>query len=446
MTTYINLKDFFDLLSIPSIGADPNYNAATLKCAEWIRTYLEKIGFQVELWEGFGHPTLFAKADVDPAKKTLLIYNHYDVQPVDPIEQWENPPFEPVLKDGNIYARGAQDNKGQLFYVLSALKFIKERDGKFPLNIKLCIEGEEEFGSASLQKALKVKKGALKSDYLAIVDLGIPAKDTPALTLGTRGMVTMEMEVCGSKFDLHSGCHGGVAYNPLHALIKILNSVRNEKGEITIDGFYDDVEPFSKEATKEISLQFDPKQYESNFGALATGGEQKFSPAERLYLRPTLEINGICGGYAGPGHKSVIPAKASAKISCRLVPHQNPQNIAHLVKDFLEKKAPPGIQVHVKIFPGGGEAARISSSSEAVLAFSQAFAEVYGKNCGYILEGATISIIPELIQASGAQTVLLGLGLTTDQIHAPNEHFSLDRLEKGAKIMVRGIELLGEKT
>lgn len=436
----INLDDYFQLLAIPSISSEPKYKTDVRLCAEWVQKYLKDIGFQTELWETEGHPLVYASSGINPEKPTLLIYNHYDVQPVDPLELWKTAPFEPTQKGDQIYARGAQDNKGQLFYVLSALRHFK---GKFPLNIKLCIEGEEECGSMSLNNIVNQKKEALKADYLAIVDLGIPSSNTPAVTLGTRGMVTFAIEIEGSHVDLHSGCHGGVAYNPIHALVKLLGEVRDSEGKITIPGFYDGVELLSKDELAKIDFLFDENQYEKDFGIRATGGEIDFKPIERLWLRPTFEINGIWGGYTGEGFKTVIPAKAFAKFSCRLVPNQNPEKLGKLVKEHFERKAPPGTVVRVNILGEGGEAARSNPSSKAVQAFAKAYQEVFQKPCQFILEGASIPIIPKLAQASGAEPVLIGLGLPTDCIHAPNEHFGIDRLEKGAKIMIRAIEILG---
>jgi acetylornithine deacetylase/succinyl-diaminopimelate desuccinylase-like protein len=438
----LKLDEFIEFLSIPSISSEPDYKEDVRRAANWVRNRLEKLGFKVEFWEKADrHPIVFATTAIDPKKPTLLIYNHYDVQPVDPLDLWESPPFEPKIKDGQVYARGAQDNKGQCFYVLEGLRLLKERDGSFPINIKLCIEGEEEFGSTHLQEVVKEKKRALQADYVAIVDLGIPSIDTPAVTLGTRGIITFNMTAEGSKVDLHSGCHGGLVYNPIHALVKLLASARDSKGKITIPGFYDDVETMTPQEREHFSFDFNHKQYEEDFAAQATGGETTYQPLERLWLRPTFEINGIWGGYTGDGFKTVIPAKAQAKFSCRLVPHQKPEKIGQLVKEYFEKNAPSGIRIHVD-YHGGGEAARANPNSKAVKAFAKAYSEVFGKPCQFILEGATIPIIPELVQASGAEPVLIGLGLTTDLIHAPNEHFGIDRLEKGAKIIMRAIELL----
>lgn len=439
----INLQDFMEFLAIPSISSEEAYAKETEKCAHWVQNRLEKLGFKTELWKTEKHPIVFAEKIVDKNKPTLLIYNHYDVQPVDPLELWENPPFEPKVKDGKVFARGAQDNKGQCFYVLEALRHLTESGKPLPINIKLCIEGEEECGSDSLHKIIASKKEALQADYVVIVDLGIPGPAIPAVTLGTRGLITFDLVVHGSKGDLHSGSHGGLAYNPIFALVKILSEVKDASGKITIPGFYDDVEVFSEVDREKIAFDFKESEYKNNFGILPTGGETDLAPLERNWLRPTFEINGISGGYTGDGIKTVIPAKAFAKVSCRLVPGQSPAKIGTMIKDYFEKKAPPGIQVKVHLLGEGGEAARSNPSSKGVKAFADAYSEVFGTPCKYILEGASIPIIPKLAKYSGGEPILVGLGLATDNIHAPNEHFSLDRLEKGAQMIIKAIERLG---
>lgn len=438
------LEEFYTFLRFPSISSEPDYQQALTDCSSWIIKTLENIGFKAETWPTKGHPVIFAEnLTAGPDKPTLLIYNHYDVQPADPLAEWQSPPFEPALRDGEIYARGAQDNKGQCFYVLQALRMLIEETGALPLNIKLCIEGEEETGSAGLASLLPMKKERLKADYLAIVDLGLRKASIPALTLGIRGILTMDVEVQGSRIDLHSGSHGGIVPNPIHALVGLLAGLRDEKGRITIPGFYSGVKEMSQEERSSVSFHFNADEYFQQTGASPTGGEKEYSVLERAWMRPSLEINGIGGGYTGKGFKTVIPAKAHAKISCRLVPGQNPAEIGELIKLHLQNHAPAGVKVTVHLHPGQGKAVRISPHSAVVKGFAQAFEEVFAAPCEFIYEGASIPIVPELAQACGGETILLGLGLTTDQIHAPNEHFGLDRLEKGMMIMVRAFQLLG---
>lgn len=437
------LDNFFTFLKFESISSESEYKEKVHQCAEWLKDYIGEIGFTTELWETTGHPIIFAShLDAGPEKPTLLIYNHYDVQPVDPLELWESPPFEPTTREGEVFARGAQDNKGQCFYVLQALKLLLKKDGTLPINIKLCIEGEEETGSAGLSEILKHKEEELKADYLAIVDLGIRKPNHPAITLGVRGIVTMDVEVKGSHTDLHSGSHGGIVYNPIHALVEILNNLRDDNGTVTVPGFYDDVLPLTSEERDQLNLDFDKKEYQKMFGAAASGGENKFDPLERAWTRPTLEVNGISGGYTGGGFKTVIPAEAHAKVSCRLVPNQDPHKIGRMVADYIMSLAPEGIEVEVTVHPGVGSAVRSEVSSPIVQAFSKAYQEVFNGKTEYIFEGGSIPIINELSQASHSSVVLVGLGLPSDQMHAPNEHFGVDRIEQGSLIIARAIEIL----
>lgn len=437
------LRDFFTFLRFESVSTEEEYTPRLLACAEWLKKYIESLGFSTELWETSGHPVIYAKnLDAGPDKPTLLIYNHYDVQPVDPLELWDSSPFEPTIRDGEIYARGAQDNKGQCFYVLQGIKLLLERDGRLPINIKLCIEGEEESGSEGLSQILKHKKKELAADYLAVVDLGIPSMETPALSLGIRGIVTFDLEVEGSNGDLHSGQHGGIVYNPLHALVEILAALRDTEGRITIPGFYDHVQPLNAEEKKEVRFDFNPEEYRNMFGTEATGGEKGFTPYERAGIRPTLEVNGVQGGYCGKGFKTVIPAKASAKLSCRLVPDQDPERISALVCNYIKNLTPKGVRVTIKTRPGSGEAVRAESSSPLIRAFAKAYEAVLGHPVNYLFQGGSIPIAQELAEAAGASIALVGLGLPDDAIHAPNEHFGVDRLKKGALTLAETIAFL----
>ena len=441
------LKEYFTFLKFESVSTDPKYKDQVLACADWLTKYIQDIGFKTERWQTSGHPVIFASnLDAGPDKPTLLIYNHYDVQPVDPLNEWTTPPFEPTLRNGEVYARGAQDNKGQCFYVLQALKVLMKNEKKFPINIKLCMEGEEESGSQGLSMVLKdpKKQEKLKADYLAIVDMYIPEATTPAVTLGVRGLVTMEVRVQGSKTDLHSGSHGGIVVNPLHALVEMLSKVRDANGKITIPGFYDDVEEMDPKDKARVDFQFDQPKYEEMFEAKPLGGEKEITPWERAWNRPTLEINGIAGGYGGAGFKTVIPAKALAKVSCRLVPKQDPEKMGKLVADYFKKNAPAGVKVEVEIYPGKGKAIRANPNSAVVKAFEKAYEELFKKSCKIIFDGGSIPIITQLAEASDSEVILMGMGLPDDQIHAPNEHFGVDRLEKGFIVMYRAIQILGQ--
>lgn len=438
------LQDYFTFLRFPSVSTESTHKPQVLACADWLATYLKKMGLEVQKWETSGHPTIFASyMKAGPDKPTLLLYNHYDVQPVDPVAEWKSPPFEPTIRNGEVYARGAQDNKGQCFYTIQAVKLMLEQEGTLPVNLKWIIEGEEEAGSAGLDGILNERRKELQADYLAIIDVGLRGPDKPSVTLGVRGLFTMDVEVQGSNTDLHSGCHGGLVYNPIHALVELLSSLRDKEGKIAVPGFYNDLVELTEKEKKQISWEFDETAYEKMFDSKITGGEKAYTPQERNWIRPTLEINGIFGGYTGTGFKTVIPAKAHAKISCRLVPNQDPQKIGRLVAQFLESRAPEGTKVCVKVH-GGGISVQANPSSKIVKAFSKAFQEVFSKPCECIYEGASIPIVAKLASISKSELILVGLGLADDQIHAPNEHFGVDRMEKGFLVISRMLHLLAQ--
>lgn len=433
------LNDYLKFLSFPSISSDLNHVADVKACCNWLSEWLRRKGFDVEVWETEGHPAIFATClKAGEEKPTLLLYGHYDVQPVDPLEEWASPPFTPTLNGETIVARGAQDNKGQCFYTVSALAALLKENGSLPINIKLLVEGEEEIGSPSLPAWLEKKKKALQADYVAVVDVGMKDAKTPAVTLGARGILTMDIHVRGTEGDLHSGSHGGLAYNPIHALIQILDAARDKKsGKILIPGFYDDIRPLTPSERSQVDLSAREE---------APGGEKEFPPAERVGLRPTFEVNGILGGYTGSGFKTVIPAKASAKASCRLVPDQDPQKVGAAVKAFLEAKAPEGVTVKVDLHPGTGRAVRAHADSKIAQAFKQAYRELFDVEPAFLLEGGSIPITTKLAEASGGEPVFVGLGLADDRIHAPNERFSLDRFRNGFLSIARTLEILDGQT
>lgn len=438
------LGDYFAFLRFKSISADPACAGEVRGCAEWLAERFRKMGLLVEKWEG-GAPVLLATTPFDPKKKTLLIYHHYDVQPVDPLHLWDSPPFEPTLREGTIFARGASDNKGQCTYTLFAIQTLLEKYPDFPVNLKLLIEGEEECGSSSLSTLLQKKKQKLQADHILIVDAHIEKKNRPAISLGARGIVTMTMTLKGSKFDLHSGNCGGIVYNPLRALSEMVAKTHDTTGRVTIPHFYDQVTPLSSEEKKLYNFSFDHEDFIKNFEARATGGEEGYSPLEAAWIRPTLEINGMRGGYSGPGFKTVIPAQAEAKISARLVPDQDPDTIARNIKSYFESEAPPGIHCEIVVHSGKGKGFRTSAQSTLAQSFSRSYSEVFGSPCEQILLGGSIPISAALQEVAGGDILLIGVALPEDQIHSPNEHFSLDRLELGFLTVTRGIELLAEE-
>jgi acetylornithine deacetylase/succinyl-diaminopimelate desuccinylase-like protein len=424
-------NDFLSFLRFKSISTDPSYSQDIRATAQWLSNLLEKWGFDVEIWETSNHPCIFAshlKAGADAP--TVLFYNHYDVQPVDPLHLWKSDPFEPVIIGDNVFARGASDNKGQCFYTINALRAVLELAKKSKVNIKLLIEGEEEVGSKGTEELLPKKKEALKADYAFVVDGGIPSETTPAVTLGMRGLVALEVEFVTAAIDLHSGIHGGLAFNANHALVQTLSKLWDKSGKIAVPGFYDGIEPFTEEEKKYIALLFDKEAYQKEFGVKAFANEPGFTLPQSAYIRPTLDINGISGGYGGEGFKTVIPARASAKISCRIVPNQDPDDVAQKVKKYILDNVPEGVEAKITIFQGG-PAFRTSYEDPIVKIAKVAYEEVFGVPCCIHLCGASVPIVPALARVSEAQTLLFGVALDKDNFHAPNEHFGLKRLKQG---------------
>lgn len=440
------LEEYFEFLRFKSISAEPESRSQVIACSEWLAAYLRDMGLQVSLWPtNGGYPSIFAEwngAGTD--KPTVLIYGHYDVQPVDPIELWESLPFEPNIRCGNVYARGATDNKGQIFYAIQAVKSYLQNQKTLPVNLKFVIDGEEEIGSPGLSRILEEHSVELKADHLLIVDVGIPDINIPSVTLGVRGIVAMTVEMIGSRTDLHSGAFGGIAYNPNHAMIEVLGKLRLADGKVAVPGFYDDVLEVSKEERERMCESVSPDEFFEKYGVYPSGGESCYTPYESNWLRPTLEINGICGGYFGPGSKTVIPAKAVGKISCRLVPNQRPDVIAERVKSFILSNVPKGISCDVTVHAGVGVAARSNPNCKTIECCARAFSEVFNVKAKFILEGASIPIAARLSEISGAELALIGVGLDSDLIHAPNEHFDLNRMRLGFAVISRIIAIFGE--
>jgi acetylornithine deacetylase/succinyl-diaminopimelate desuccinylase-like protein len=435
--------DYFDFLRFRSISADPSCRAEVERCAQWVAAYLDRSGVPSELlrMEG-GHPVVFGKRD-GGRKPTLLIYGHYDVQPVDPLELWESDPFLPEERDGKVFARGAVDDKGQIFYAMAAVRALQESGIELPVNLLFCIEGEEESGSKALSQLLTRDPSRWKSDYLLVVDYDMLDEHTPAITLGSRGIVTMEVRLTGSHSDLHSGVLGGIAYNPNRALVELLADMWDRTGRVQVPGFYDQIEEIEPSALSPFSYRWTEEAIAQEFGIRALGGEAGRSLIEKNWLRPTLEINGLSGGYAGSGFKTVIPKEAIAKLSCRLVPGQHPEAIARQIERFCQTRAPQGMRVSVSI-DHGGKPYRGNPHSPLAQAAKKAYEDVMGASCQMVLSGASVPIVADVVEAAGgAEVVGMGYGLPTDAIHAPNEHFSFSRLEKGLLTVARLVHELG---
>lgn len=425
------LKDYFTFLSFPSISTDPQFEQDSRRAAEWLCNYLSSIGLESTLWETPGLPVVFGthlKAGKD--RPTLLIYHHYDVQPVDPVNLWKSDPFKPVIRDNQVFARGAADNKGQCFYSLTAIKAFIELATEINFNLKVFIEGEEESGGRGTAAILKQKEGELKADHLLVVDFDIPNRSTPGITLGMRGLAALDVECSNSSIDLHSGSHGGIALNPIRALSSLLGSMWDKKGRVQIPGFYDDLSPLPKEQLALADMSFDQEHYVKSFGVKAFSNEEGYSLKESNWLRPTLEINGLSGGYTGVGFKTVIPAKAYAKISCRLVPNQDPEKINKAITEYLVSTAPKGIGIKVTLHHGAASF-RSNFDSFIVKTSVLAYEEIFGKPVKYLFCGASVPIVVDLARASGAEVAMIGVGIAEDDIHAPNERFGLDRFELG---------------
>lgn len=426
------VEDLLAFLRFPSVSAEAEHKRDVVSCSEWLAQYLRESGLTVQVWPTVGHPVVFAEwLGAGPSRPTLLFYGHYDVQPAEPLELWKSNPFEPVIRAGEIFGRGAQDNKGQIFFVVSALRSLLKSSGTLPVNVKLCIEGEEEMGSKSLSSIAPEKKSELRADHLLVVDVGLQEKNQPSVSLGVRGILTMTARFTEAKTDMHSGTNGGIVYNPNRAAAEVLAALWDHDGRVTIPGFYDDVQELSPDERKLVCFDFDAKRFEQIFGASPVGGEQQFSPLERAWIRPTLEINGIHGGYAGEGFKTVIPAETVVKLSCRLVPDQDGAKLLEQIRQHLRTLCPSGVRVSVEATGGWGRPVRTSPGSEIVKISSAAFSAVLGGECKFIMDGGSIPVVSELAAVSGTDVVLMGYGLPDDQIHAPNEHFGLDRFRQG---------------
>lgn len=435
-------EDYFHFLRFPSISADPAYHTACNDCARWLVDYIKKGGMAAEEISTSSLPLVYAEdLSAGSGKPTVLIYGHYDVQPVDPLELWKSPPFEPTERDGIIYARGAVDDKGQIFYAVCAALCWKDLGRALPVNLKFCIEGEEEYHSEGLSRMLPKLKNKMMADYLLVVDFDQFDRDMPAISLGARGFVALELTLTGSNTDLHSGLYGGIAYNPNRALVELLSKLWDCDGRVQVPGFYDGVAEPTAEEIKGHVCRHERAYYTKHFGIEAFGGEKGRSLHEASCFRPTLELNGIVGGYTGAGIKTVIPASAHAKITCRLIPNQDPEKICKAIQAFLQKEVSHGMKID--FVPHKGEPSfRGDRNSKIVKAVAAAATETTGNKCEYLLTGGSIPVVPELIRVFGAAVAGMGFGLIDDQIHAPNEHFDMQRFEQGFLTVGRALSLL----
>ncbi len=429
------LNELLEILRIPSVSADPKYKADVARMAEAVAESLRKAGADnVKVNTTAGHPIVTAEKIFAPAKPTLLCYGHFDVQPADPIDLWDSPPFEPVIKDGNIYARGACDDKGQVYMHVKAFEAMMKNNA-LPCNVKFIIEGEEEVGSPNLATFITNNTELLSCDVILISDTSIIANDVPSVTVGLRGLTYMEVEVVGPNRDLHSGVYGGSVANPINTLCDMISSLIDKDGHITIEGFYDDVELVSDAERVEMGkTPFDLIEYKTDLGVNEVKGEKGYTSLERVSIRPTLDVNGIWGGYTGEGSKTVLPSKAYAKISMRLVPNQQSQKIADLFDKHFNKIAPPYVKVKVT-HHHGGEPVVVPLDYPPMQAAIKAMEKTFGKKPIPTREGGSIPIVALFERVLGAKSILMGFGLNSDNIHSPNEKYGLFNYYKGIETL-----------
>lgn len=430
------LDELFELLRIPSVSADSKHKNDVRKAAEYVVKKLKDAGADTaEICETAGHPIVFGEKIIDSKLPTVLVYGHYDVQPADPIDLWTSPPFEPVIKDGKIYARGSCDDKGQVYMHIKAFEAMMKLN-QLSCNVKFMIEGEEEVGSDNLGIFVKENANKLKADVILISDTSIISLDSPSITVGLRGLSYMEVEVTGPNRDLHSGVYGGAVANPANVLSKMIASLHDDQGRVTIPGFYDKVDDLSKAEREALNkAPFNLDDYKKELAIEDINGEAGYTTLERTGTRPTLDVNGIWGGYTGEGAKTVLPSKAYAKISMRLVPHQSNHEITQLFTKHFESLAPKSVKVKVTALHGG-EPAVTPTDSKAFRAASKAFEEVWGKTPIPTRDGGSIPIVSLFKKELELDTVLMGFGLDSDAIHSPNEHYGIKNFLIGIETIV----------
>lgn len=425
--------DLCELLRIPSISADSQYVGDVRKAADWVLSQFESLGFATEIVETAGHPIVYAESPYIDGAPTALVYGHYDVQPPDPLDEWISPPFEPTVRDGNLYARGATDDKGQMLtHIKSAEAWIKSV-GQLPVNLKYVIEGEEEVGSANLETFIAENKDRLACDCVVVSDSCQFAPGQPAITYGLRGIAYYELRLSGPSQDLHSGSFGGAITNPANVLARLLADLIDEEGRIQMPGFYDTVEPLTaREREGFQAMAFDEEKFFAQVGVEGATGESGFSTLERKWARPTFDVNGLWSGYQGEGAKTVLPARAGAKFSFRLVPNQTPEQVTEALTKFLEDKLPPGITMELEDFHGA-PGVMVPLESPYMEAAAAAIEQGFGRAPLFIREGGSIPIVLTFSELLKADTLLLGWGLNDDNTHSPNEKFCLADFHRGTK-------------
>jgi acetylornithine deacetylase/succinyl-diaminopimelate desuccinylase-like protein len=431
------LSELKDLLRVPSVSTATEHKPDMQRTAEWVASKLSSLGMgNVKIYPTAGHPVVYAESmSAGAHTPTVLIYGHYDVQPAEPLELWESGAFDPTERGDNLYARGASDMKGQVMASLAAVEAI-QRTGKLPVNVKFLIEGEEEIGSPHLGRFISEHKDLLASDFALNPDSGILAPDTPTITYALRGLAYFELRLSGPDHDLHSGLFGGVVHNPAQALCELIAGMHDEQGRVTLPGFYDKVRPLDAEERSELArLPMDDEIIKKHAGTKALWGEVGYTPIERLGARPTLEVNGLLSGFTGEGSKTVLPAKAMAKISCRLVPDQDPEEVYQQMHAYLKRSTPDGVQYEL-IKMAGGPASISNRRSSAIQAMSQALEQVWGKRPVFRREGGSVPVVAQFQQMLGIESVNVGFGLPDDNFHAPNEKLHLPTWYRGIDTLI----------
>ncbi|MFC2130644.1 dipeptidase [Bacteroidota bacterium] len=442
-----HLIELINFLEIPSISSDSSFNDDMKKCSDWLVEHMNNIGIDgARIIETEGHPIVYAEwLEAGSDKPTVLIYGHYDVQPVDPVDLWDTPPFEPVIRDGKIFGRGTADDKGQLFTHLKAIEAHLKVNGKLPCNVKLLIEGEEEAGSSHLEGFIVNNRDLLKCDVALVSDTEWFAAGMPTICYGLRGISFFEMTLTGPNRDLHSGSFGGAIDNPANVLCKLIGKLKDEYGRITIPGFYDDVlELTEEEKSAYKKLPFKLREYCEDLGINNVNGEIGYTTLERVWARPSLDVNGIIGGYTGEGAKTVLPSKASAKISMRLVPNQKADDIAKKAEKYIKELVPPTMKLKIDILHGGNPVL-VPMGSNEIKAAVNALKAAFGKEVVFMREGGSIPITEIFQNVLNAPPVLMGFGLPTDNIHSPNENFAVENFYGGIKASAAFLEEIGNK-
>lgn len=431
------LDQMNEFLSIPSISTDSAYKQDIEKAADFLVTYLQELQFEnIEKQTTAGHPLVYAEYNGAGADApTVLFYGHYDVQPVDPIEQWKSDPFTPEIRDGRLYARGSSDDKGQVFMHLAVFEAYIKTEGKLPINVKICIEGEEEIGSENLYGILQEQKDKFQADFAVISDSGMIAKNQPTILYGLKGFTGIEFTVTGPSHDLHSGIYGGAVQNPIMALSHILASMKDKDEVITVEGFYDGVLPLTDDERK-LMKEVPSEDFIATTGIPETASEKGYTPQEHTMGRPTFEVNGIYGGYQGEGTKTIIPAQATAKITCRLVPGQDPKQIQQLLENHVLKHAPSGVRVEVKKEKLSAKAYKVEPDHPLIQKAAESYTKAFEKETVYVRMGGSIPVVEWIDSIYKMPIVLLGFGTPEDRLHSPNESFPLDSFDKGMETLV----------